>query len=47
MSERVGYIGKYKGHRVFFTGEFYYAVINGLNMVIDEKKVDEDMQRLA
>ncbi|MBZ9622975.1 hypothetical protein G9F71_008915 [Clostridium sp. FP2] len=45
MSEKIGYVGKYKGHKVWFSGEFYYAEIKGKNYVIDEAKADADIIR--
>lgn len=47
MSEKIGYVGKYKGHKVWFNGEFYYAVIKGKNFAIDETKADADIERWA
>jgi len=45
MSEKIGYVGRYKGYKIFFSGEFYYAEVNGLNMVLDKNKADEDVIR--
>jgi hypothetical protein len=45
MEERIGYIGRYKGHKVFFDGLFYTTEINGKTFVIDESKADADIER--
>ena len=47
MEERIGFIGLYKGHKVFYDGLFYTTKIGNMTFAIDEKKVDEDMQRLV
>jgi hypothetical protein len=47
MEERIGFIGTYKGHKVFYDGLFYTTEIKGKCFVIDEKKVDADMKRIA
>lgn len=45
MEERIGYIGRYKGHKVFYDGLFYTTEINGKCFVIDESKADADIER--
>lgn len=45
MSERIGYCGKVDGHKVFFQGEMYIALINGKNYVIDYESIPENRKQ--
>ena len=47
MEERIGFIGIYKGHKVFYDGLFYTTKIDNMTFVIDETKADEDMKRIG
>lgn len=40
MSERVGFIGQVKGHKIFFDGRVYYYTVGNKNYTLDETKVD-------
>ena len=45
MREPIGYVGKYRGFRICFNGEFYYAEIKGKNYVVDENKINNELER--
>ena len=47
MSQRIGFVGwideKFK---VFFTGDLFYAEVNGMSMAIDWDKIENSRKKL-
>lgn len=46
MSQYIGYVGKVDGKQVFFTGDVYYANVNGKAFVLDWDKIESSRKEL-
>lgn len=47
MAERVGFTGWIdEKHRVFYNGDFYYAIVDGKNFAIAWDKIETSRKKL-